>query len=190
MESFRGMGGIAGPRRHEGGEVTISPGTDWATREGALAVYPSHGVVRIDGVCLQEISGREVEMLALRLIEDDSRIFVPLDRAEGVGLREVISKEEAEEIWKTLAGRGGRSLRSGGPWSRRFRDYQEKVRRGSVFDVAEVLADLMHLQLEKELSFGEQRLLDTARSRIVHEIAAAENRSPESVEADLRSLLS
>lgn len=162
---------------------------DWTSREGALVVYPAHGVVRVDGVRTQNLGGCEVEVLVLRLIEDDSRILVPLEKAATVGLREVIGKEEAERIWRILRRRARTRARSAGPWSRRFRDYQDKLRRGSIFEMAEVLGDLLQLQVEKELSFGEQRMLDNAWTRIVHELAAAESRSPDQVEAQLRAIL-
>jgi CarD family transcriptional regulator len=162
---------------------------DWAGRLGALAVYPGHGVVRIDGVRTQEIGGGPVEFLVLRLVEDDSRILVPVENATRLGLRDVIGREEASQIRKILRVRTRNPPRGGGPWSRRFRDYQEKLRRGSIFDMAEVLADLLRLQLEKELSFGEQRMLDSAWTRIVHELAAAENVPPDEVGTELRALL-
>ena len=54
--------------------------------------------------------------------------------------------------------------------------------------MAEVLGDLLRLQIEKELSFGEQRMLDSAWTRVVHEIAAAENSPPEKIETELREI--
>jgi CarD family transcriptional regulator len=136
----------------------------------------------------QEIEGNRVEFLVLRRVEDDSRILVPVDKATQVGLRDVIGRAEAAQIRKILRTRTGLTPRGGGPWSRRFRDYQEKLRRGSIFDMAEVLGDLLRLQIEKELSFGEQRMLDSAWTRVVHEIAAAENSPPEKIETELREI--
>lgn len=130
-----------------------------------------------------------LEMLVLRLLEDEGRILVPVDKAMSVGLREVIGSEDAERIWLILRERARDASRSGVPWSRRFRDYQEKLKRGSIFDIAEVLADLLQLQLDKELSFGEQRMLDSARSRIVHELAAAQGIPTATVEAEIRALV-
>jgi CarD family transcriptional regulator len=170
-------------------DPTRTPTTDWVKRLGALAVYPGHGVVRVDSLRTQEIGGNPVEFLVLRLIEDDSRILVPVGNTARLGLREVIDRTEASQIRKILRARTRTPPRGGGPWSRRFRDYQEKLRRGSIFEMAEVLSDLLRLQLEKELSFGEQRMLDSAWTRIVYELAAAESLPPEEVGTELRALL-
>jgi CarD family transcriptional regulator len=156
---------------------------------GALVVHPAHGVVRVDGVRSQWIGGALLEVLVLRVIEEEARIFVPLDKAEAIGLRDVIGATDALRIWEILRQRTRRATRSAAPWSRRYRDYQDKLKRGSIFHTAEVFADLLQLQREKELSFGEQRMLDNARSRIVHELAAAQSISVEEIEAEVRALL-
>ncbi len=161
----------------------------WGERRGALAVYPGHGVVRIDGVRRREISGCAIEFLMLRLVEDESRIFVPVDKATRLGLREVVTAPEAARIWKILRTSLRRKARGRGPWSRRFREYQEKLKRGCTFEIAGVLAELLKLQSQKELSFGEQRMLENARTRIVHELAAAESLDSAEVERRLRELV-
>ena len=164
-------------------------GVTWGKRLGSLAVYPGHGVVRLDGFRTQEISGSSIEFLVLKLVDDGSRIFVPVEKATRLGLRDVITRVEASRIWKILGTSLRRKPRGGGPWSRRFRDYQDKLKRGSIFDIADVLADLLRLQHHKELSFGEQRMLETAWTRIVHEVAAAEDLAPDAVEKRLRELV-
>jgi CarD family transcriptional regulator len=169
--------------------VTDASGVKWAERLESLAVYPGHGVVRLDAIRRQEISGRTIDFLVLLLVEDGSRIFVPVEKATRLGLRDVITRAEAGHIWKILGTSLRRKPRGGGPWSRRFRDYQEKLKKGSIFEIAEVLADLLRLQHHKELSFGEQRMLESAWTRIVHEIAAAEDLAPDAVEKKLRELV-
>ena len=70
-------------------------------------------------------------------------------------------------------------------WNRRYRDYMDKIKTGSVFEVAEVYRDLLMLKLEKDLSFGERKMLDTARTLLVKEISLAKNVEEEQVEKDL-----
>jgi CarD family transcriptional regulator len=159
----------------------------WQIRVGELAVYPGQGVARIESICTQEIAGQSLELVVLRRLEDDSRIMIPRDRLDHVGLRRVMSRADAQRIWEILRLRKRRRRRSGVTWSRQFREYQDKLKTGSVFEIAEVLRDLLRLQLEKELSFGERRVLDVAHSLLVQELAAAQNVRAESIEAELKA---
>lgn len=161
----------------------------WVARLGDLVVYPGQGVARIVERKTQEIAGSEVEFLVLRMLEDDSRILIPRENVDRVGLRGVIGRRDADRIWEILRTRTRRRRRSGITWSRQFREYQEKLKTGSVFDIAEVLRDLLRLQREKELSFGERRVLDMARSLLVQELAAAQKTRPSQIEAELKSLV-
>ena len=160
---------------------------DWAAKVGELAVYPGHGVARIEAVQSKDIGGGTQEFLVLCKLEDDSRILIPKDRVGEVGLRPVMKRKQAGEIWELLKQPGNGARRQGVPWSRQFREYQEKLRDGTIFDTAEVLRDLMLLQQNKELSFGERKLLESARSLLVQELAAAEDSLPEKIEADIRA---
>ena len=97
-----------------------------------------------------------------------------------------IARREVGQVWEIL--RSARRQRPRGQtWSRQFREYQDKLKTGSVFEIAEVLRDLLRLQLEKELSFGEHRLLDLARSLVVHELAAALRKPAAEVEAEIKA---
>ena len=161
----------------------------WDSRLGELVVYPGQGVARIEAVRTQEIAGQTLDFLVLRMVEDDSRILIPRGQMERVGLRQVVDRREAARIWEILKTRTRRRRRTGITWSRQFREYQEKLRNGSVFQIAEVLRDLLRLQGEKELSFGERRMLDSARSLVVQELAAAQKTGTERIEAELKELV-
>jgi len=158
----------------------------WEARVGELAVYPGHGVVRIEELRRQEIAGQRRHFLVLRMVEDDSRILIPREKADNVGLRRVMGRKDALRIWEILRTQPEPRRRGGLTWSRQFRDYRDKLKSGSAFDIAEVLRDLLRLQREKELSFGERRVLDSARSLLVHELAAAQRVAADRVEAELR----
>ncbi len=158
----------------------------WAGHVGELVVYPGQGVGRLEAIQKREIAGQKLEVLVLRMVEDESRIMIPRDKVEQVGLRGIIGRREATRIWEILATRPRRRRRAGVTWSRQFREYQDKLKSGSVFEIAEVLRDLLRLQRDKELSFGERRVLDAARSLLVQELAAAQNQATESVEAEIK----
>lgn len=158
----------------------------WEPKVGDFAVYPGHGVARVVDFRIQEIAGQELNFLVLRLVDDDSRILVPLDKLARVGLRQVMGRREAGQIWGILRKRT-RKRQGGVTWSRQFRQFQEKVRTGSVFDAAEVLRDLLRLQKTKELSFGEHKLLESARALVVQELAAAQAAEAAEVEREIRA---
>ncbi len=158
----------------------------WETRIGKLAVYPGYGVARIESLQQQEVGGQSLEFLVLRRLEDETRIMIPRNKLDEVGLRSVMKRVEADRVWEILRTRTKGRRRGGIPWSRQFREFQDKLRSGSIFDTAEVLRDLLRLQLEKELSFGERKLLENARSLLVQELAATQGVEAEEVEADIR----
>ena len=98
-----------------------------------------------------------------------------------------LGSDDAQKIWGILKKRTRRRTAHGVTWSRQFREYQDKVRAGSVFQVAEVLRDLLRLQTTKELSFGEHRLLENARTLIVGELAASQSSEADDVEREIRA---
>jgi CarD family transcriptional regulator len=103
-----------------------------------------------------------------------------------VGLRQVISEQEIREIFDILRERT--IAFDNQTWNRRYRGFMDKIKTGSIYDVAEVLRDLYRLKTDKQLSFGERRMLDTARSLIVKEIAIARNQTEEHVKSEIEAI--
>jgi CarD family transcriptional regulator len=137
-------------------------------RVGDLAVYPAHGVAQIIGVETREISSSKQTFYILKILDNGMKIMIPTKNAAAVGLRELIREEEVDEVLKSRE-----VAVEGQTWNRRYREYMEKIKTGSVFEIAEVLRDLQRLKGDKELSFGERKMLDTARTLLVKEIAVA-----------------
>src|SRR5450759_2075960 len=131
-------------------------------RVGDLAVYPAHGVAQITGIEAREISSSKQTFYILKILDNGMKIMIPTKNAGAVGLRELIRVDEVFEILKS------REISvEGQTWNRRYREYMEKIKTGSVFEIAEVLRDLQRLKSDKELSFGERKMLDTARTLLV-----------------------
>jgi CarD family transcriptional regulator len=103
-----------------------------------------------------------------------------------VGLREVIGAEKVDEVFLILREKGLSVDTT--TWNRRYREYMEKIKTGSVFEVAEVLRDLYLLKTDKDLSFCELKLLDTARGLLIKELAVAKNCDEEDVENEFRKI--
>lgn len=150
---------------------------------GDLAVYPAHGVGIIERIESQEISGSSQDFYVMRILENDMIIMIPTQNVDSVGLRRIIGQKEVPKLYSILERRD--VVIENQTWNRRYREYTDKIKTGSVFEVAEVYRDLLILKIDKELSFGERKMLDTARTLLVKEIALAKKVEEEQIEQDL-----
>jgi CarD family transcriptional regulator len=155
-------------------------------RVGDLAVYPAHGVGRIESIEAKELYGHNQHFYIMRILENNMVIMIPTQNAEHVGLREIVREKEVPKIFKILKAKNIEFDNQ--TWNRRYREYMEKIKTGSVYEVAEVLRDLFLLRLDKELSFGERKMLDTAKNLLVKEISIAKKVNEEKVEKDIQRI--
>jgi CarD family transcriptional regulator len=149
---------------------------------GDLAVYPSHGVGVIERIETRQDSGSAQDFYIMRILENDMIIMIPTKNVDNVGLRELIRQKEVPKLYSILK---KKKMMDNQTWNRRFREYTEKIKTGSVYEVAEVYRDLLNLKIDKELSFGERKMLDTARNLLVKEISLAKKVKEEQIEKDL-----
>ncbi len=156
-------------------------------RVGQLAVYPAHGVGVIESIQERHVSGSQEKFYVMRLLDNDMIIMIPTSNARNIGLRDIIDAPAVSEVYKILKNRPGRLNNQ--TWNRRYRDYMDKIKTGSPFRVAEVLRDLTLLKSEKDLSFGERKMLDTARNLLVKELSLVNNLQENEIEARLQELL-
>ena len=154
---------------------------------GQLAVYPAHGVGRIESVQEREVSGTPAQFYIMRLIDTDMIIMIPTTNARNIGLRDVIDNQAVGEIYEILRSRPARLNNQ--TWNRRYRDYMDKIKTGSPFRVSEVLRDLTLLKTEKDLSFGERKMLDTAKNLLIKELSLVNEKEEIEIEAQLQELL-
>ncbi|MEJ5377962.1 MAG: CarD family transcriptional regulator [bacterium] len=153
---------------------------------GDLAVYPAHGVGVIESIEQREISGNQQKFYVIRILDNGMTIMIPTQNVESVGLRSVIDPEEVPKVYEILQ---ERDLQPGlQSWNRRYREYAEKIKTGSVYEIAEVLRDLVLLKYDKTLSFGERKMLDLARSLLVKEISIARKTEEVVVEQEIHRL--
>jgi CarD family transcriptional regulator len=150
---------------------------------GDLAVYPAHGVGLIERIESQEISGCRQDFYVMRILDNGMIIMIPTSNVENVGLREIIEHAEVPKLYSILKKRDVPIDNQ--TWNRRYREYMDKIKTGSVFEVAEVYRDLLILKVEKDLSFGERKMLDTARNLLVKEISLAKKVGEEQVGKEL-----
>ncbi|HEX3034067.1 MAG TPA: CarD family transcriptional regulator [Thermodesulfobacteriota bacterium] len=156
---------------------------------GDIAVYPAHGVVKVKGIEVKEICGTKKKFFILKVVENDVTVMVPTDNAKTIGLRHVIDSEEISKIYQILSKKENSSGNGHKSWNKRYREYAERLKSGSIFEVAAVLKDIYLLQNEKELSFGERRIMDTARALLIKEISISKNSEEELVAGEIDNLL-
>jgi CarD family transcriptional regulator len=150
---------------------------------GDKAVYPSQGVAEIVGIEKKEVYGKIHSFYVLQGLETGLRIMVPTDKADQVGLRRIAGRDEIAEVMEILRDKEIHVDRQ--TWNRRYRGFMEKIKSGSLFEVAEVFRDLYRLKGMKPLSFGERRMLDTARGLVVQELSVARSADAQKVALEL-----
>ncbi|MFQ5851000.1 MAG: CarD family transcriptional regulator [Candidatus Binatia bacterium] len=153
---------------------------------GEKVVYPAHGVGEIEAIRTQVISGSERKFYMLRILETDMKIMIPVDNVQSVGLRRVIDKNMVSRVYKVLRQRNVEIDQQ--TWNRRYREYTEKIKTGSILEIATVLRDLFLLKGDKELSFGERKVLDTARNLLVKELSIARSHSEQRIMEELHHI--
>ncbi len=153
---------------------------------GDIAVYPAHGVGKIIAIEMKEVGGAKYTFYVMNILENNMKVMVPTNNANAVGLRRVISHDMVPKIFDIF--REKRITVDSQTWNRRFREYTEKIKTGSVFEIAEVLKDLFLLKTQKELSFGERKLLDTARNLLLKELVIVTGKEEEVLEKEINSI--
>ncbi|HLE09044.1 MAG TPA: CarD family transcriptional regulator [Thermodesulfobacteriota bacterium] len=157
-------------------------------KTGDMAVYPSHGVGLIEGIELRKIAGEDHAFYILKILGADATIMVPTKTSTSVGLRKIMKKSMIPKVYSILKERKD-VIFDNQTWNRRYRDYTEKIKTGCAMEVAKVLRDLYILKCDKELSFGERRMLDTAKNLLVKELSVAKKIKEEKVEEELDKIM-
>lgn len=155
---------------------------------GDQAVYPAQGVAKVVGIDTKEIMGNSQTFYVLRVMDSDKKIMIPVNNVENVGLRSIINEQEIDVVYDILRERDVDLNQQ--TWNRRYRAYVEKIKTGSPFEIAEVLRDLNLLKFHKTLSFGERKMLDTARRLLVQEIAVAKEVEEDAILEELEHIFS
>ena len=139
-----------------------------AFKVGDKVVYPNHGIGVVEDILNGQEKTKDSQFYKLKILANATKVMVPMANVEGVGLRRVISEKDVDRIFDLLE---NRKIEQHSNWKGRYKDNSDKMRSGSIYDVAGVLKDLSFLSKKKSLSFREKRMLDRARFLIVSEVA-------------------
>jgi len=154
---------------------------------GDLAVYPAHGVGEIMAIESRVVNGEKHAFYIMKVIENGMTIMIPTNNVDSVGLRDVIKKKEVAKVYAVMKSRK-EGIADNQTWNRRYREYMDKIKTGSLYDVAEVFRDLFLLKLNKDLSFGERKLYDTAQILLVRELSTAKKTDEDTIISEIESL--
>jgi len=154
---------------------------------GDLAVYPAHGVGRINSIETKMVNGETHDFYMMKIIENEMLIMIPTWNVEQVGLRDIIDEEEVTKVYDVMKKREDITAEPQ-TWNRRYREYMDKIKTGSLYDVAEVFRDLTLLKVNKDLSFGERKLFDTAQTLLVMELSTAKNTDEKTILSEMELL--
>ena len=145
---------------------------------GDKIVYPMHGAGTIDAIEEKNILGEKQNYYIIKM-PGEVKVMVPTDKAEEVGVRNIIGKEEAAKVMSVL---GENETEMSQNWNKRYRDNMDKMKSGDIYEVADVVRNLSFKQKEKGLSTGEKKMLNNAKQILVSELVLAEHTSQEEVE--------
>lgn len=153
---------------------------------GEVAVYPGHGVGKIESIEEKEFSGTKQSFYIIRILDTDMTIMIPIEGAQNAGLRCVIDSCDVTKVYDILKDRN--VAHDNSPWNRRYKEYMERIKSGSIYEVATVLKELYSLRYWKELSFGEKKMFEIARGLITKELSIALDKEELSVEEEIEKM--
>src|SRR5215216_6880806 len=160
MGAVPGARPVLPPPTCNGGNVTF--------QVGDKVIYPNHGLGIVERIEEKTILGQTLGFFRLRIVSNDTTVLVPVANVDGVGLRKAITDEEVERLFQLLS---DGKIDNHQNWKGRFKDNSDKMRTGSIYDMADVLKSLTFLSKSKSLSFREKRMLDRAKALIISEIS-------------------
>ena len=146
---------------------------------GDKVIYPNHGLGIVERIEEKTILGTTSGFFHLRIVANETTVLVPVENVNGVGLRRAISGDEVDRLFELLS---NGKIDNHQNWKGRFKDNSDKMRTGSIYDMADVLKSLTFLSKSKSLSFREKRMLDRAKALIISEISEVIREKPDEIE--------
>jgi len=153
---------------------------------GDKVIYPNHGLGIVERIEEKTILGTTCGFYHLRIVANDTIVLVPVANVDGVGLRRAIGDDEVERLFGLL---GDGKIDNHQNWKGRFKDNSDKMRSGSIYEVADVLKSLTFLSKSKSLSFREKRMLDRAKFLIISEVSEVMRETANAIEARVETAL-
>jgi len=153
---------------------------------GDKVVYPSQGVSVVEQISKEVLAGTEMKCYHLRLVGSDSKVMVPIDNSERVGLRPLSEKKQVKKVMRRLKAAEGENAED---WKDRYRANLDRIKTGDLDEIVDVLLCLAEVAGRKTLSFRERKMYDHARQLLVNEVAEVDRRDVLKVEQQVEDAL-
>lgn len=147
---------------------------DFLLKVGDKAVYPGHGVGKITSIEDKDVMGNRLTFYSLEIMETKTKIMIPKNRLKSTGVRPIASKQQAKEVMCFISdtkAEDAKSKKSGKNWQKRHQAYMDKIKTGSIYEIAKVIRTLNQIKEGKELSYGEKRMMDKAKNILYSELS-------------------
>ncbi len=155
-----------------------------------LVVYPAQGVGKVEAIQEREMGGLSIQFYKIRILSNNGTLLIPVANASNVGLRKVCEPAYGLELFEYLRDWSDFKGYAGQNWNRRYREYSDKLKTGDLADVAYVLKELMLISQDKDLSFGESRLMEQAMGLITMELAYTLEREQDAIRTEIEAIFS
>ncbi len=146
---------------------------------GDKVVYPMHGAGVIEAIEEQEVLGETRKYYIMRIPIGDMKVMIPTNNVKEIGLRQVIDEAGVQKVLNILHDKSSTMSQN---WNHRYRNNLEKIKSGSIYEVAEVVKNLILREQEKGLSTGERKMLENARQILISELVLARGTEEEKIE--------
>lgn len=153
---------------------------------GDKIVYPMHGAGVIESIEEQEILGSKQSYYVVKIPVGDMKVLIPTKNVRDIGIREVISEQDADKVFTVLESRGANANSN---WNKRYRENMVKIKSGNIYEVADVVKSLMLREKEKGLSTGERKMLSSAKQILISELVLVKNMNPIEIEDIINKVL-
>lgn len=153
---------------------------------GDKIVYPMYGAGVIESIEEKEILGQTQPYYIVKMPLGGMKLMIPIQSVEGIGIREVIGRQEVEQVFKILE---DHTVNVTSNWNKRYRENMIKIKSGDIFEVADVVRSLMIREREKGLSTGERKILNNAKQILISELILAKNVNPMEIESTIETYL-
>ncbi len=146
---------------------------------GDRVVYPMHGAGVIESIEEKEVLGEKRQYYIMKMPIGDMKVMVPMDSVNEIGLRQVVDEDGVQKVMSILKDKKSEMSAN---WNHRYRANMEKIKSGNIFEVAEVVRNLILRDREKGLSTGERKMLENAKQILISELVLAKGEEEGQVE--------